>query len=239
MLKNIKHQKIKHEKHRQRLQFRSFCFQHFSSVCASLFIVDQQQQEYTQTGCSTYCVHCLHLTKEQTASPLSLLLIPFTVEKCLIRKSIQSCNNVSSFVCFLSPFCLSRCYETSSSISPCWPSSSSCSGASLKGKSLSSVTLLIWSCRNTASWRRYETCHLFLFPCICLKWRALVPEVSVVCLLSLCLLLGHKWHTVLHESFLTPSFWKQTFNIWLVTRCNNIQRYRELLNVLFLSKKYC
>lgn len=98
MLKNIKHQKIKHEKHRQRLQFRSFCFQHFSSVCASLFIVAQQQQEYTQTGCSTYCVHCLHLTKEQTASPLSLLLIPFTVEKCLIRKSIQSCNNVSSFV---------------------------------------------------------------------------------------------------------------------------------------------
>lgn len=68
------------------------------SVCASLFIVDQQQQEYTQTGCSTYCVHCLHLTKEQTASPLSLLLIPFTVEKCFIRKSIQSCNNVSSFV---------------------------------------------------------------------------------------------------------------------------------------------
>lgn len=56
--------------------------------------MDQQQQEYTQTG----CVHCLHLTKEQTASPLSLLLIPFTVEKCFIRKSIQSCNNVSSFV---------------------------------------------------------------------------------------------------------------------------------------------
>lgn len=91
-----------------------FCFKHFSSGCAvtSLFIVDQQQQqeEYTQTGCSTYCVHCLHLTKdltagrqavpgkEQTASALFLLLIPFTVEKCFIRKSILACNNVSSFV---------------------------------------------------------------------------------------------------------------------------------------------
>lgn len=49
---------------------------------------------------------------------------------------------------------------------------------------------------------------------------------------------GHKWQTVLHESFLTLIFSKQTFNIRLVTRCNNIQRYRELLNVLFLSKKY-
>lgn len=78
-----------------------------------------------------------------------------------------------------------------------------------------------------------------------------LPQMERACSISVCgvfvdfvfefvfVVFGHKWQTVLHESFLTLIFSKQTFNIRLVTRYNNVQRYRELLKVLFLSKKYC